>query len=123
MARDPDDDDGEAGGGREERIAANLRKGLLEHCVLALLARRDHYGLELADDLVGRGLTASEGSVYPLLARLRDAGAVETRWESLDGVRPRRYYALTTTGREQLSTFTRVWRQTSDQVDKLLEEI
>ena len=106
----------------EERITTSLRKGLLELCVLALLAQRDHYGLELADDLVGRGLTASEGSLYPLLARLRDAGAVETRWESRDGSRPRRYYAITTAGHTQLSASTRVWRQTSAQVDDLLKE-
>lgn len=106
----------------EERITTSLRKGLLELCVLALLARRDHYGLELADDLVTRGLTASEGSLYPLLARLRDAGAVETRWESRDGSRPRRYYAITPAGRTQLAASTRVWRQTSAQVDELLEE-
>ena len=45
-----------------ERIATNIRKGVLEYCVLALLARREMYGLELADDLVERGLTASEGA-------------------------------------------------------------
>jgi len=104
----------------EERITTSLRKGLLELCVLALLARHDHYGLELADDLVTRGLTASEGSLYPLLARLREAGAVETRWESRGGSRPRRYYAITTAGRTRLSASTRVWRQTSAQVDELL---
>lgn len=66
----------------EERIATNIRKGVLEFCVLALLARREMYGLQLANELVERGLTASEGSLYPLLARMRDAGGVTTRLES-----------------------------------------
>ncbi len=105
-----------------ERIATNIRKGVLEFCVLALLARHDMYGLQLADELVQRGLTASEGSLYPLLARMRDAGSVDTRWESAESGRPRRYYAITDRGRHQLRTFADVWRALVPQVDALLEE-
>lgn len=106
----------------EERIATNIRKGVLEFCVLALLAQREMYGLELADELVQRGLTASEGSLYPLLARMRDAGSVRTRWESAASGRPRRYYAITDHGRDQLRTFAEVWRAIVPQVGALLKE-
>ena len=105
-----------------ERIATNIRKGVLEYCVLALLSRADRYGLELADELVARRLTASEGSLYPLLARMRDAGLVDTRWETLDGGRPRKYYTITTTGTAALRQFAGVWRDLSPEVDALIKE-
>ncbi|MCS3426860.1 PadR family transcriptional regulator [Leucobacter aridicollis] len=108
-----------------ERIATNLRKGVLEYCVLALLSGRDMYGLELAGALMDRGLTASEGSLYPLLARMREAGAVETRWEQPEdtgGTRPRRYYAITARGRELLAVFATVWGGIAAQVESLIAD-
>lgn len=105
-----------------ERIATNIRKGVLEYCVLALLARREMYGLELADDLVERGLTASEGSLYPLLARMQQSGSVTSRREARDGARPRKYYTLTDDGRAQLATFAEVWGRIAPQVHDTLGE-
>lgn len=104
----------------EERIATNIRKGVLEYCVLALLATRDMYGLELAHTLTERGLTASEGSLYPLLSRMREARAVETRLETPTGGRTRRYYAITAEGEAQLALFATVWNDISAQVNELL---
>ena len=103
-----------------EKIATNLRKGVLEYCVLALLSERDMYGLEIANQLVELELTASEGSLYPLLARMKDAGNVRTRWEQADGSRSRKYYAITDNGKESLELFGSVWGQLSNQVDGLL---
>lgn len=105
-----------------ERITTNIRKGVLEYCVLALLSQRDMYGLELADELVARGLTASEGSLYPLLARMRQAGSVETRWLTPEHGHARRYYAITAQGRAQLRVFAKVWRDIRPHVDQLLAE-
>ena len=106
----------------EDRIATNIRKGVLEFCVLALLAQREMYGLELAGELVDRHLTASEGSLYPLLARMRDAGSVETSWHTPESGRARRYYTITEHGRTQLSTFADVWESIVPQVGALLKE-
>ncbi|WP_075201030.1 PadR family transcriptional regulator [Leucobacter celer] len=111
--------------GDKERIATNLRKGVLEYCVLALLSQRDMYGLELANELTGRGLSASEGSLYPLLARMREAEAVDTRWETAGesgSSRPRRYYAITARGRALLATFSEVWGGIATQVERVLKE-
>jgi len=105
-----------------EKIATNLRKGVLEFCVLALLSRRDMYGLELAGELTDRGLSASEGSLYPLLARMREAGTVDTRWETAAGARSRRYYTITDQGRTHLRVFGAVWKDIAAQVGALLEE-
>lgn len=104
-----------------ERIATNLRKGVLEFCVLGLLAQTERYGLELASDLQNRGLIASEGSLYPLLARMRDSGLVDTRTEAVGGGRPRKYYTITVTGREQLATFAHVWKAVGAEVDTIIE--
>ncbi len=105
-----------------EKIATNIRKGVLEYCVLAMLAQREMYGLELAEALVERNLTASEGSLYPLLARLKAAGLVDTRWEGGDSGRRRKYYEITQRGSEQLAQFATVWNEISGQVQELLEE-
>lgn len=109
-------------GTTRERITTNIRKGVLEYCVLALLSKRDMYGLELADWLVARGLTASEGSLYPLLARMRQAGSVESRWLTPEQGHARRYYAITPQGRAQLREFTAVWRDIQPHVNELIAE-
>jgi PadR family transcriptional regulator PadR len=104
-----------------EGIATGIRKGVLEFCVLALLEERERYGLELATELIDRELIASEGSLYPLLARMRDNDLVTTRSQPAGSGRPRRYYALTRAGREQLAAFADVWKRLGPQVDALVE--
>lgn len=103
-----------------EKIATNLRKGVLEYCVLALLRGGEMYGLEIANELMKRELSASEGSLYPLLARLKSSGSVDTRWDQVAGTRSRKYYSLTAHGRQQLDTFETVWNEIRGQVDSLL---
>lgn len=102
---------------------AQLRRGSVEHCVLALLSHGERYGFELARTLAGAGgLIASEGTIYPLLARLRRAGLVDTTWrESTEGP-PRRYYRLTESGGLALSGFVQHWKLFRDAVDRILEE-
>ena len=104
-----------------DRIATNLRKGVLEFAVLALLAQRDMYGLELADELQRRDMIASEGSLYPLLARMREGGTVEPRSEVSAEGRPRRYYTLTPRGAGQIQAFGAVWITFAAGVDALVE--
>ena len=100
---------------------AQLRRGAVERCVLALLRRRERYGLELARTLADTdGPLAGEGTIYPLLARLRRNGLVEPSWrESADGP-PRRYYRLTELGELTLSGFMDHWKRFRDGVDAIL---
>ena len=87
-----------------------LRRGVLGPCVLALLAERPRFGLELVRDLArADGLLTSEGTVYPLLNRLRDGGLVTSRWIHDDQTRPRRYYSITDQGRDHLTSFRADW--------------
>ena len=100
---------------------SQLRRGTIEFCVLALLRDQPLYGLELSRRLVAAdGLVASDGTIYPLLARLRRQGLVETDWvESATGP-PRRYYRLTPKGREALHSFVLQWRTFRDSVDQVI---
>lgn len=106
----------------EATVLTNLRRSTLEFCVLAWLQRGPAYGLEIARGLGEEaGLFESEGTLYPLLARLRKSGYATTSWDtSADGA-PRRYYAITDAGREALSQFTDIWTTYSARVDVVLE--
>jgi PadR family transcriptional regulator PadR len=106
----------------EADLLVQLRKGVLEYCVLAHLARGPSYGHQIAEDLGGDELFASAGSLYPLLARLRKQGWVDTRWEESPRGAARRYYTLTAAGRESLRTFTSVWQRFSAAVSHELRD-
>ncbi|MCT9821310.1 PadR family transcriptional regulator [Microbacterium sp. W1N] len=103
-----------------DRVQTNLRKGVLEWCALAVMRGGDVYGRDLARQLTALGLLASEGSLYPLLSRLRESGWVQTHWvESASGP-PRRYYRLTDAGRDAVAGFEHTWREVSASVDQAL---
>ena len=89
-----------------------LRRGVLGPCVLALLAERPKFGLELVRELdAAGGLLTSDGTVYPLLNRLRDAGLVTSEWRDAEGERARRYYFITEDGRKHLAAFRSEWTE------------
>jgi PadR family transcriptional regulator, regulatory protein PadR len=109
--------------GGEAKLLAQLRRGSIEYCVLALLRDGDRYGFELTRTLAqADGLVTSEGTVYPLLARLRQDGLVETTWRESSQGPPRRYYRLTRDGRRALDAFIVQWRRFRDAIDGVLEE-
>jgi len=98
-----------------------LRRGVLGSCVLALLDARPRFGLELVRDLAAAGgLLTSDGTVYPLLNRLRDAGLVTSEWHDQAGERARRYYFITEAGREQLKSFRADWTDFAATVESVL---
>ena len=98
-----------------------LRRGVLGPCVLALLELRPRFGLELVRDLAAAdGLLTSDGTVYPLLNRLRDAGLVTSEWRDGEGERARRYYSITEAGRQSLTAFRADWARFSATVGGVL---
>lgn len=103
-----------------DRVQTNLRKGVLEWCTLAIVRRGDVYGRDLARTLFDLGLLASEGSLYPLLARLRASGWVETTWQESAVGPPRRYYRLTAAGADAVIGFEASWRGFATSVDAAL---
>jgi PadR family transcriptional regulator, regulatory protein PadR len=98
-----------------------LRRGVLGPCVLALLDERPRFGLELVRELAATGgLLTSDGTVYPLLSRLREAGLVTSEWQDSAGERARRYYFITDEGRDQLKAFRADWTDFAATVREVL---
>jgi PadR family transcriptional regulator PadR len=108
--------------GSTRKLMTQMRRGAIEYCVLALLRDRDRYGFELTKALsAADGLVTSEGTVYPLLARLRQDGLVDTSWQESSLGPPRRYYRLTHDGRVALEAFMLQWKTFRDTVDSLMD--
>ena len=99
-----------------------MRRGTLQYCVLALLAGEERYGFDLVRALAEvDGMVTSEGTIYPLLSRLRREGLVETTWRESTSGPPRRYYRLTAAGRGALEGFRLEWSRFRDAVDRFVD--
>lgn len=105
----------------EAQALANLRRGVVENCILASLRSGERYGFEIARDLEGT-LLASAGTLYPLLSRLRKGGLVSSSWQESTEGPPRRYYQLTPDGEAALNAFESAWMPFRDAVDTALLE-
>ena len=103
-------------------IGTQLRKGVVEFCVLGLLGREPMYGWQLSQQLTEHGMIASIGTLYPVLTRLRDKGLVTSYEQASDAGPVRRYYRLTPTGTGQLETFRRQWTPFTATVSDLVGE-
>jgi len=105
-----------------DQLLASLRRGTLEFCVLAALRHGERYALDLVADLgAGGTLLTSEGTVYPLLARLRRDGLVTTTWRESPSGPPRRYYRATPAGEAAVAAFEAQWRRYVSAVDAVLQ--
>jgi PadR family transcriptional regulator PadR len=103
------------------QLATSLRRGTLEFCVLALVESEDRYGTEIVRRFGDEpGLAASEGTIYPLLSRLRRVGWLDSKWAESPSGPPRRYYGLTPAGRAALEHFRTEWVSFRQTVDRLV---
>ena len=82
-----------------ENTKAQMRKGVLELCILSLLSDKEAYPSDIINQLKNHQLIVVEGTLYPLLTRLKNAGLLNYRWEESTGGPPRKYYGLTETGK------------------------
>src|SRR5438552_12248395 len=106
----------------QDGLIAQMRRGTLQYCVLALLDEEERYGFDLVRALAEvDGMVTSEGTIYPLLSRLRRDGLVETTWRESNTGPPRRYYRLTKAGRAALDGFIGEWGRFRDAVDQFVE--
>lgn len=98
-----------------------LRRGALESCVLSILSSGPAYAHDIVRTLAGiPGLVTSEGTVYPMLSRLRRAGLVHTHWQESPSGPPRRYYLLTDEGVRAVAAFAEAWASFRDAVDSIV---
>lgn len=99
-----------------ENTKAQMRKGVLEFCILSVLKEKDAYTSEILDTLKNAKLLVVEGTVYPLLTRLKNDGLLNYRWEESTSGPPRKYYGLTDDGHTFLHELNGTWKELSDAV-------
>jgi PadR family transcriptional regulator PadR len=92
-----------------ENAKAQMRKGILEYCILSILAKRDLYTSDIIKALKENDLIVVEGTLYPLLTRQKNAGLLQYRWEESSQGPPRKYYALTEIGKAYLKELDNSW--------------
>ncbi len=97
------------------------KKGVLELCVLALLYKNDRYGYDVSEYL-SRHIDISDGTVYPILRKLKSEGLVTTYISEMSGGPPRKYYSLTNLGREEYISAKKEWLEFAVTVNALLKE-
>ncbi len=94
-----------------ENTKAQMRKGVLEFCILSILESKEAYPSEVIDKLKEGKLIVVEGTLYPLLTRLKNAGLLKYRWEESKSGPPRKYYSLTEVGIEFLKELESTWTE------------
>ena len=107
-----------------DKWEVQLRKGCLELAILAALWRGRRYGLEILRCMESDSdLIVSEGTVYPLLSRLKTSGLVQSEWVESDAGHPRKYYALTTAGRQRALEMAAIWIRFASSMSRLLSPL
>ena len=86
-----------------------MRKGLLEFCILHIIARGEVYASDMIDELTDAKMIVVEGTLYPLLNRLKNASLVSYKWVESDSGPPRKYYSITAEGKAFLDTLDETW--------------
>ena len=100
----------------EENVKVQMRKGILEYCILAILSREDSYAPKIIAELKQAQMIVVEGTLYPILTRQKNAGLLTYRWEESPQGPPRKYYMLTEAGHRQLSLLDEAWDEMVEQI-------
>lgn len=105
-----------------ENTKAQMRKGVLEYCILSILKDGEAYTSDILDTLKDARMLVVEGTVYPLLTRLKNSGLLAYRWEESSSGPPRKYYELTETGKLFLKELNTTWSELQQAVNKVTSE-
>lgn len=101
-----------------ENTQSQMRKGVLEFCILSIIAQHESYPSDIIIKMKESKLIVVEGTLYPLLTRLKNAGLLTYRWVESNAGPPRKYYSITPLGREFLNELRKTWEELSDAVNK-----
>lgn len=96
-----------------------MRKGILEYCILHIISRGEVYASDMLDELTAARMIVVEGTLYPLLTRLKNAGLVEYKWVESKSGPPRKYYKLTDVGTQFLKGLTETWDELQHSTDQI----
>lgn len=102
-----------------ENVKSQMRKGMLEYCIMLLLCDKPYYTSDIIEELEKANLIVVEGTLYPLLSRLRKEGLLDYEWQESPYGPPRKYYKLTDGGKEVLSALNDSWNALAGTVDKI----
>lgn len=102
-----------------ENAKTQMRRGILEFCILLIISRGQTYASEILSELKKADLIVVEGTIYPLLSRLKNSGYLNYDWEESPAGPPRKYYSLTKTGQAVLEQLSKNWRMLSDSIGTL----
>ena len=105
-----------------ENTKAQMRKGVLEYCILSILKDGEAYTSDILETLKNAKMLVVEGTVYPLLTRLKNTGLLAYRWEESTSGPPRKYYSLTETGKLFLNELNTTWSVLQTAVKKVTRE-
>ncbi len=106
-----------------ENTQIQMRKGVLEFCILSIIARGEVYASDMLEELTNAKIMVVEGTLYPLLTRLRKAGLVDYKWvESISGP-PRKYYTLTDKGKQFLQGLRSTWNELVTSTNTIVNHI
>ncbi len=105
-----------------ENTKAQMRKGVLEFCILSVLKDGEAYTSDILETLKDAKMLVVEGTIYPLLTRLKNAGLLSYRWEESTGGPPRKYYDLTEKGKLFLTELNETWSELQQAVNKVTSE-
>jgi PadR family transcriptional regulator, regulatory protein PadR len=102
-----------------ENAKAQMRKGILEYCILLILDKKDSYAPDIINQLKQVQLIVVEGTLYPLLTRQKNAGLLSYRWEESTQGPPRKYYTITELGRAYLKELDKSWHELGDTIESI----
>ena len=105
-----------------ENTKAQMRKGVLEYCILSILQHGDAYTSEIISTLKSAEMIVVEGTIYPLLTRLKNSGLLSYRWEESTSGPPRKYYVLTESGKLFLKELDTTWNNLKTAVNQITSE-
>ena len=105
-----------------ENNKAQMRKGVLEFCILSILSDGEHYPTEIIEKMKNAKLLIVEGTLYPLLTRLKNDGLLAYRWEESTSGPPRKYFTLTGEGKISLKELTDSWKELTEAVDTIIQQ-
>jgi len=94
-----------------ENVRAQMRKGVLDYCILSILSKKEAYASSIIEELKAANMIVVEGTIYPLLIRQKNQGLLTYRWEESTQGPPRKYYCITDKGREQLAEMDSAWSE------------
>lgn len=103
-----------------ENTQVQMRKGILEFCILHIISRGEVYASDMLEELTAARIMVVEGTLYPLLTRLKKAGLVDYRWAESTSGPPRKYYSLTESGHEFLVRLRETWEELANSTNSII---